>query len=384
MVRVPLGHTPALGQLIQWLNARLFNCETLPERAASLQCSRTVGIMRVGNILLVGGIVFSLAVLAGLPAPAQEDRTPAQQDTAAQQDEESTIRVDVDVVNVLATVRDKKGRLISSLTKQDFLLEEDGVPQEITYFSQQSDLPLTIGLLVDTSVSQQRLVDEERSGSFQFFQQILRNRKDLAFLISFDVDVELLQDLTDSMTLLHKGLEQLEVQGSSGGIMPGPVPTSDPTPGTVMYDAIFLASDELLKQQVGRKAIVLVSDGNDYGSRLKIEEALQGAHRNDVVIYAIRYFDREFYFRAGAMGGGGYGTLKKLGRETGGNVFEVSKKKPLKEIFDEIQAELRSQYSIGYTSSRGASGGGFRKIELSAKDKSLKVSARNGYYPKGS
>ena len=334
--------------------------------------------MRVGTILLVGGLVVALAVLGGLPSPAQEGPT------AAQQDEESTIRVDVDVVNVLATVRDKKGRLISSLAKNDFLLEEDGVPQEITYFSQQADLPLTIGLLVDTSVSQQRLVDEERSGSFQFFQQILRNRKDLAFLISFDVDVELLQDLTDSMTLLHQGLEQLEIQGSSGGIMPSPVPTSDPTPGTVMYDAIFLASDEMLKSQVGRKAIVLVSDGNDYGSRLKIEEALEAAHRNDVVIYAIRYFDREFYFRSGAMGGGGYGTLKKLGRETGGNVFEVSKKKPLKEIFDEIQAELRSQYSIGYTSSRGTSEGGFRKIELNAKDKSLKVAAREGYYPKGS
>ena len=334
--------------------------------------------MRVGNILLVGGIVFSLAVLGGAPAPAQQD--PA----AGQQDEESTIRVDVDVVNVLATVRDKKGRLVNSLTKDDFLIEEDGVPQEITYFSQQTDLPLTIGLLVDTSVSQQRLIDTQRTASFQFFQQTLRNRKDLAFLISFDVDVELLQDLTDSINLLHQGLEQLEIQGSSGGVLPSPVPTSGRPPGTVMYDAIFLASDEMLKQQVGRKAIVLVSDGNDYGSRLKIEEALDAAQRGDVVIYGIRYFDREFYFRAGAMGGGGYGTLKKLGRETGGNVFEVTKKQPLQEIFDEIQAELRSQYSIGYTPSRGTTGGGFRKIELNAKDKSLKVTTRHGYYPKGS
>lgn len=341
--------------------------------------------MRLGNIVLVGGIVFSLAVLGGLPVPAQQDRAAAQQEPAPdQQDEESTIRVDVSVVNVLATVRDKQGRLVNSLTKDDFLLEEDGVPQEITYFSRQTDLPLTIGLLVDTSVSQQRLVDVERSASFQFFQKTLRHRKDLAFLISFDVDVELLQDLTDSVTLLHQGLEQLEVQGASGGIMPGPVPTSDRVPGTVMYDAIFLASDEMLKPQVGRKAVVLISDGNDYGSRLKIEEAVEAAHRGDVVIYAIRYFDREFYFRAGAMGGGGFGTLKKLGRETGGNVFEVGKKKPLDEIFEEIQAELRSQYSIGYTPSQGASAGGFRKIELNAKDKNLKVSARNGYYPKGS
>jgi VWFA-related protein len=331
--------------------------------------------MQTSKILLVGGIAFLLAGPGNLPAPAQEE--------PAQQDEESTIRVDVDVVNVLATVRDKKGRLISSLTKDDFLVEENGVPQEITYFSQQSDLPLTIGLLVDTSVSQQRLIEEERSASFQFFEQILRHSKDLAFLISFDVDVELLQDLTDSMTLLHQGLQDLEVQGSAGGLHPGPVPTSGRTPGTVMFDAIYLASDEMLKPQVGRKAVVLVSDGNDYGSRLDLDEAVEAAHRGDVVVYGIRYFDREFYFRSGAMGGGGYGTMKKLGRETGGNVFEVTKKQTLKEIFDEIQAELRSQYNIGYTP-QGSDAPGFRKIEVRAKDKTLKISSRSGYYPKGS
>ncbi len=366
--------------------------------------------MRVGNILLVGGLAVSLAMLGGNPAPAQQEpnRGAPQQEPGAQpqqapgaqpqqapggqprqesdtsQDEDSTIRVDVNVVNILATVRDKKGRLVNTLTKDDFTLEEDGVPQTITYFSRQTDLPLTIGLLVDTSVSQERLIDVERSASFQFFQQTLRNRKDLAFLISFDVDVELLQDLTDSLNLLHQGLEQLAIQGAAGGVLPSPVPTSGRTPGTVMYDAIYLASDEMLKPQVGRKAIVLITDGNDYGSRLKLEDALEAAHRSDVVIYGVRYFDRDFYFRAGAMGGGGYGTLKKLGRDTGGNVFEVTKKQTLKEIFDEIQDELRSQYSIGYAPTNGTAGGGFRKIEVNVKDKGLKVSAREGYYPKGS
>ncbi len=331
--------------------------------------------MRISKSLLVGGIV---CVLAGLsfPAPAQEENS--------QQDGDFTIRTDVEVVNVLATVRDKKGRLVNSLTKDDFIIEEDGVPQEITYFSRQSDLPLTIGLLVDTSVSQERLIDVERSASFQFFEQILRHRKDLAFLISFDVDVELLQDLSDSLNLLHQGLQSLEVQGSSGGLHPGPVPTSGRTPGTVMFDAIYLASDEMLKPQVGRKAIVLISDGNDWGSRLDFDDAVEAAHRGDVVIYGIRYFDREFYFRSGAMGGGGYSTLKKLGRETGGSVFEVTKKQPLHEIFDEIQEELRSQYNIGYSPSQGTGTPGFRKLEVHTKDKSLKVSSRSGYYPKGS
>lgn len=337
--------------------------------------------MRLRHILLGGGILFSLFLLTFLPAPAQEGKIPSDGE-GTEIDEQSTIRVDVDVVNVLATVRDKKGRLISSLTKDDFILKEDGVPQEITYFSQQVDLPLTIGLLVDTSVSQQRLIDVERGAAYQFFEQILRHKKDLAFLISFDVNVELLQDLTESMTLLHQGLSDLQVQGSAGGVMPGPVPNSGRRPGTVLYDAVYLASDEMLKPQVGRKAVVLVSDGNDYGSRLDMDEAVEAAHRADVVVYGIRYFDREFYFRSGAMGGGGHGTLKKLGRETGGSVFEVTKKQPLEEIFDQIQAELRSQYNIGYTSSNTEPG--FRKIELRAKDKGLKVSSRSGYYPKGS
>jgi VWFA-related protein len=237
---------------------------------------------------------------------------------------------------------------------------------------------------VDTSVSQQRLLDVERSASYQFFEQTLRHSKDLAFLVSFDVDVELLQDLTDSPSLLHRGLEDLQIQGGGGGLHPSPVPTSDRSPGTVLFDAVFLAADEMLKPQVGRKAIVIISDGNDWGSRLKIEEALESAQRADAVIYGVRYFDREFYFRMGAMGGGGFGTLKKLGRETGGNVFEVTKKQPLHDIFEEIQAELRSQYNIGYTPARGTDAPGFRKIEVRPKDKNLKATARAGYYPKGS
>ena len=333
--------------------------------------------MRFIQPLLIASFVVC-ALLALLPT------SPAQDAQDAQEGEGAVITVDVEVVNILATVRDKKGRLINDLSKEDFVLEEEGVPQTIHYFSRQTDLPLTLGLLVDTSVSQQRLIDTERSASYQFFEQMLRHSKDLAFLMSFDVDVELLQDLTDSSVLLHQGLQDLEIQGASGGIHPGPVPTSDRTPGTVLFDAVFLAADEMLKPQVGRKAIVLVSDGNDYGSRLKLEEALEAAHRADAVIYGIRYFDREFYFRSGAFGGGGFGTLRKLGRDTGGNAFEVTRKQPLNDIFDQIQAELRSQYNIGYTSSQDGTNGGFRKIELRTKDKSLKVSARNGYYPKGS
>jgi len=302
---------------------------------------------------------------------------------AQEQDEleTPTISVDVQVVNILATVRDKKGGLVTTLSKEDFVLEEDGKRQEIKYFSQQTDLPLTIGILVDTSVSQQRLLAIERTGAYEFFEKLLRMEKDLAFLISFDVDIELLQDFTDSKELLYRGLERLKIQGSGGGMHPSPTPSGLPQVGTAMYDSIYLAAEEMLKGQVGRKALVLVGDGNDYGSRIKPKEAIASAQRADAIIYSVRYFDREFYFATGGMGTGGEGSLKKLSRETGGTMFEVSRKKPLRWIMDQISAELRSQYLIGYTPQRDLSQPGFRKLKLRAKRKGLKVQARAGYYP---
>ena len=291
----------------------------------------------------------------------------------------ATITVDVDVVSILATVRDKDGRLVNNLTKDDFILEEEGEPQTITYFSRQTDLPLTLGLLVDTSVSQERLIGEETRASSQFFTQVLRLKKDLAFLISFDIDVELLQDLTGSADLLRHGLERLRVQGGAGGLHPGPVPASGTPPGTVLFDGVFLAADEMMRNQVGRKALVLISDGVDSGSRVKQEKAIEAAQRADAVIYGVRYFDRGFYYGTGYGGGS---TLKNLARDTGGNVFEVSRKQPLSQIYDTIQDELRSQYSIGYTSTSEQEG--FRKIKLRTKDKKLKVQTRSGYYPKAS
>ena len=307
-------------------------------------------------------------------AQAQEQEQELGQDTV--------ISVDVEVVNILATVRDKKGHLVTDLGKDDFILEEDGTRQEIRYFARQSDLPLTIGLLVDTSVSQQRLIHDEQRAAGQFFSQVIRLKKDLAFLISFDVDVELLQDLTASQRLLENALGELQVQGAGGGIHPGPVPGQGRAVGTAMYDAVFLAADEMMRRQVGRKAIVLISDGLDYGSRVSRDQAIEASHKSDVAVYGIRYYDRGFYYRGGGFGGGGSGALKKMARETGGNVFEVSRKRPLQKIFDEIQQELRSQYSIGFTPGGDSGRGGLRKIELKTRRKGLKVQARGGYYPK--
>ncbi len=295
---------------------------------------------------------------------------------------EALISVDVQVVNILATVRDKKGILISSLTKDDFEVYEDGEKQEVQYFGRQTDLPLTIGLLVDTSTSQERVVEIERSAGYKFFEEILRVEKDLAFLMSFDIDVELLQDLTASKRLLQDGLERLEIQGGiAGGITPGPVPQSGGPVGTVMYDAVYLAADEMLEPQVGRKAVVLITDGNDVGSKLKADDAIAEAHRTDTVIYSVRYFDRSAYFQYGAMGGGGTGALRRLSRDTGGGMYEVSRRRTLQSIFNEINDELRNQYSLGYSPDKDLSVKGFRKVEVRMKRKGYQVQARKGYYP---
>ncbi len=348
-------------------------CETLAGRISSIRV--TMPFVRRASLRLLLGLLAVLATVSLLWSQAQgQDDIP---------EGAATISVDVDVVNILATVRDKDGRLVNNLTKDDFILEEEGEPQTITYFSRQTDLPLTLGLLVDTSVSQERLIGEETRASSQFFTQVLRLKKDLAFLISFDIDVELLQDLTGSADLLRRGLEKLQIQGGTGGLHPGPVPTSGTPPGTVLFDGVYLAADEMMRNQVGRKALVLISDGVDSGSRVKEEKAIEAAQRADAVIYAVRYFDRGFYYGGGGFGGaGGYGTLKTLARETGGSAFEVSRKQPLSQIYDTIQDELRSQYSIGYTSSNDQEG--FRKIKLRTKDKKLKVQTRSGYYPRSS
>ena len=290
-----------------------------------------------------------------------------------------TFSLDVKVVNLLATVRDGKGRLVNSLTKDDFILEEDGARQDVSYFARQTDLPITIGLLVDTSVSQERLIEDERHASYRFFEAVLRENEDLAFLMSFDSNVELLQDYTDSRKLLSRGLDELRVESSVRGLHPGPTGSSGAV-GTALYDAIYLACDEMFRGQVGRKALVIISDGNDSGSKMKLDQAIEAAHRADVVIFSIRYFDRAFYMRYG-QGVGVSGALRRISRDTGGSLFEVTKRNTLSGIFDKINEEMRNQYSIGYSPKRDPSIAGFRKIKLRARQKGLKVQAREGYYP---
>ena len=292
-------------------------------------------------------------------------------------DDLSVIKVDVDLVNVLFSVRDKKNGLVGTCKKEDFTVFEEGKQQTIKVFGRETDLPLTIGLLVDVSGSQERLIPEEKSAAGQFFQQVLR-KKDMAFLISFGAEAELLQDLTGSPKLLREGLNQLRLNSGVGGLHAGTIPNAKQK-GTIMYDAVALAATEKLKSEVGRKAIVLITDGVDVGSTYTRQQAVEAAHKADSIIYSIYFVDNGGY-GMGGFGGGGDGDLKRMAEETGGRFFSVGRNQSLSNIFIQIQEEMRSQYVIGYSSTNETRDGAFRKLEIRLADKNLKAQTRRGYY----
>ena len=327
-----------------------------------------------------------IAVLLDMPAPAQRSQPP---ETTA-----PTIKVDVSVVNVLCTVRDGKGALVSTLDKADFEIREDGKPQKILYFSQETKLPLTLGLLVDSSVSQQRIIAEEQRAGAAFLAQVL-DQQDAAFLITFDVNIELLQDITGSVEFLREALSHIEVEGGGGappvvsppGPYPGPfpIPTPGPVPtargggGTRLYDAVYLAANEMLQKEAGRKAVILISDGQDHGSKVSRDEAIEAAQRSDVIVYSILFVDRGFYGMAGA-GYFGESILREMAEQTGGRLFRADNDKQLNAAFEQISNELRSQYSLGYSPTNPARDGSYRKIEVKVLQRGHRVQARKGYY----
>jgi len=342
------------------------------------------------------------------------------------------IAVNVKVVNVLATVRDKHGKIVPNLTKDDFTLDEDTHPVTIRYFANDTNLPLTLGLLVDTSMSQRRVLDQERAASKTFLDQVLRE-KDSAFLIHFDKEVELLQDLTSSRPKLQAAIESLQTPaptqednppdtgGGSGGNWPGGGRNGgggggggrrrgSHHAGTLLYDAVYLASNELMQKQQGRKALIVLSDGVDRGSKESLETAIESAQRSDTVVYSVLFKDDEESGNHGGfgfpgMGGGGMGgpgmgggrrgggqrpseqedrpdgkkILARISKETGGRLFEVSKKQPIDQIYASIQEELRNQYSLGFTPEKSDTAG-YHKLALKTKQKDATVQARDGYY----
>jgi VWFA-related protein len=289
----------------------------------------------------------------------------------ARSQQEPVFTTDVKVVNMLATVRDKTGAFIRDLGQDDFSLSEDGRPQTIRYFARDTDLPLTLGLMVDTSGSQRRVLDAERGASYRFLDQVVRVNKDQVFIMQFDSAVQVRQALTSSLKKLDDSLAYVDSETMSqvrmqhGG-------------GTLLYDAVAKASNDFMKNQKGRKALIVLSDGVDFGSYGSIEECIEAAQRADTLIYSILYSDAGAY---GLFEGhDGKRVLQRLSSETGGGFFEVSKKQTIDQIFDILQEELRTQYSVGYVSDKPVTLSEFRKVQLTARRKGLTVQTRQGYW----
>jgi len=323
--------------------------------------------------------IFCAAAQFGI---GQQPTSSDQKSDDSQQPTE-TLKVNVNVVQLFFNVKDKKGTLIPNLTKDHFDVLEDGKPQTIKYFNAESNLPLTLGILIDASGSQRNVIDMEKEVGGAFLKQVLSD-KDEAFVISFDISVDLLQDFTRDVHRLQAALNKAKVNvdfTSNGipGMGGGPVPQRGNSPGTLLYDAVYLSAHDMLAKEVGRKAMVLLTDGQDEGSRLKIKDAIEAAQKADSIVYVLLCADRGFY---GSMGGGyfGEGDMRKLTEETGGRVINVGNKfDKLREAFDQIAAELRSQYNIGYTPTNTAQDGSYRKLEIKCKDP-YKIQARAGYY----
>lgn len=286
----------------------------------------------------------------------------------------ATFSTDVKVVNILATALGKKGEIIRDLVKDDFSILENGRPQTIRYFVTQTDLPLTVGLMVDTSMSQHRVLESERSASFRFFDQVVREEKDRVFIMQFDLAIQLNQPLTSSRRKLEEALSLVdtptrnELRMQSGGA------------GTLLYDAVLKASNDTMKDLPGRKALILLTDGVDNGSETTLAKAVEAAQRSDTLIYSILFSDEGFY--SGAFAPDGRAALSRMSRESGGGYFEVSKKHSIEQIFGVIQDELRSQYSLGYVSDEPVRISEFRKLQIGTRRKGVVLQARNRYWAK--
>jgi VWFA-related protein len=318
---------------------------------------------------------------SGAQAPSQK---PADEQTPEDQGPAGTVKVNVNVVGLFFNVKDKHGALIPNLTKTDFDVLEDGKPQTIKYFAAESNLPLTLGILIDSSGSQRNVLDMEKEVGGAFLRQILTD-KDEAYVIDFNVDASLVQDYTRDVHRLQAALNKVRINtGFTTGPIPGagggPVPTAPGSQkGTVLYDAVYLSAHDMLSKEVGRKAMILLTDGEDEGSEYKIKDAIEAAERADAIVYVLLCADRGFYgtFQVGYTG---EGEMRKLTEATGGRVINVGNKfDKLKEAFDQIAAELRSQYNLGYTSTNTVLDGSYRKLEVKSKQ-NYKVQCRAGYY----
>jgi VWFA-related protein len=322
--------------------------------------------MRSMHKLLMQGVTATVAVTLAIPAMSQEPAGQA-----------PVIKSQVSLVNLFATVRDKNKKIMANLKQEDFKISEDNQDQKIAFFSKEVALPITLAMLLDTSGSEQDMLSAIQEAGSGFIGRVIR-KGDEALIMSFDSNVDLMSDWTDERSQLERAIRKTRInvpdQGSRVG-NPGPIGSRQIT-GTALYDAIYLACSEKLATEAGRKAIVIVTDAQDEGSKVKLEEAIEAAQRTDTVIHILLVVDPRY--------GGNPGVAHKLAEETGGRMISVRSEKKLVEAFDEISEELRSQYTLGYYPTNSARDGKFRKIKVDTASHELKVLARKGYYaPKG-
>ncbi|HEV2195529.1 MAG TPA: VWA domain-containing protein [Candidatus Acidoferrum sp.] len=329
-------------------------------------------------------VVWALGAAAGAQEPVRQSlrvalQQPPQQSTQEppqQSDQQNpTIKSQVNLVNIFATVRDKKKLIIPSLKKEDFRVFENDQEQKIAFFSAEKTLPVTLGLLIDTSGSEQNRLPAEQEAATAFLNRVLR-KGDEAMVISFDVDVDLLSDFTDDRAQLDRAIRSARINAPTVSMVnPGPLPPESRTRGlrgTAFYDAIWTACGEKLATEAGRKALVIITDADDQGSKVRVEEAIEAAERTNTVVHILLVHDPGFGWRPDIA--------HKIADATGGRVIEVSSEKHLQEAFDQISEELRSEYTLGYYPTNAARDGTFRKIKVETTDKDLKVLARKGYY----
>ncbi len=343
--------------------------------------------MRIGlgiAALLLGLPGFSAAAWAQL-APSPDAPPVSTAPAPPPQQPMATFKMNVNLVDLFFTVRNKDGELMPHLTKNDCTVSEDGVPQTLKSFVAETDLPLTLGILLDTSGSQQTVLPLEKQAGSEFLEQVLRP-KDEAFLLSFDVNVNLLQDYTNDAQELARAMNRAQINTAGGngaagipGLGGGTFPTIGAPKGTLLYDAVYQAAYDKMSEQSGRKAMIILTDGQDEGSVHTLNQAISAALRNNVTVYVILIFDRAFYGDFG-MDYTGYSAAKKLADETGGRVIDVgSNGKKLRSAFAEIQDELRTQYLATYTPADTKMDGAFRRISVNC-GKGMKVQAKKGYY----
>jgi len=336
--------------------------------------------------LLSAGSIRLQAQLAPSPDASPVSHAPAPK-PETEDEAVATLKVDVNLVNLFFTVKDKSGILVPHLTKDNCSVEEDKQPQKLKNFQAETNQPLTLGILLDTSGSQQRVLPLEQQFGSEFLNRVLK-QKDQAFLISFDVDVDLLQDFTNSSRLLERAMNKAEINTAGGngaggipGIGQGPVPTQGAPKGTLLYDAVYLSSNEKLSRETGRKAIIILSDGEDQGSKVKLPVAIEAAQKANVIVYVILIADRGFY---GGFGYNGDFAMKRIAEETGGRLIDVGNNgKKLEAAFQQIEDELRTQYVASYTPINSKTDGSYHKVTVECKadpGNELKVQVRKGYY----